>query len=236
MGCGAAPTPCVVANAFGGPAQGSPGTPYLAIYFPRSGSEQGTCTDPGSDFAGRPHEIYAETYRPTGEEPRDVAWTPDEFAYDVDTGEPPDPSRDPIVRGHFTAPTVDDAGLCTVEGTSAGQQQLGTELIIYEFRRVQLVGIASVQGTELLAEVVVTRGACARTYDVLGIWPPVVCSSETDCNPLPDPEHGRQMGSGLLPSLPVACDTGPILGDGHGSGFCFFPQATPAGFPYLTGR
>src|SRR5262249_30711756 len=161
----------------------------------------GSCGDDGSAFAGRPHEIYAETFGRFGSEPREVAWTPDEFAYDPATGAPPDPSRDPTVRGRFTDSVVDASGLCIVEGSSIGQQQLDGVLVSYEFRRAQVVDLLTVQGTEILAEVTVTRGDCSRSYEVLGLWPLVSCTTQADCDPLPDPDHGRPNGSGVLPSL-----------------------------------
>ena len=235
IGCDVPGGRCVLAAAHGGAYPGTPGDPYLAIFYPRAVSEQGSCADDGSAFAARAHQIYAETFGHFGSEPREVAWTPDEFAYDPDTGAPPDPGLDPIIRGRFTDSVVDASGLCTVEGSSIGQQQLGGVLVSYEFRRVQVVDLASVQGTEILAEVVVTRGDCSRAYDVLGIWPVVPCTTQADCNPLPDPEHGRPNGSDVLPSLPVECNTGPVLGDGQGNGHCFFPDASPAGFPFLAG-
>lgn len=229
--CAQPPTPCLLANSVGGAAVPSPGTPYAAVYYYRQGSQTGSCTSSASDFAGL---IYAEAYGTLGMEQREVAWTPGEFAYDVNTGNPPDPTRDAGVRGHFTASTVDQYGLCFVEGTAAGQQEIDGSLVTYDFKRVQVVSSAAVQGTEFLADVVITRDACSREYDALGIWPPVPCWSSADCDPLPDPVHGRPNGSGLLPSLPVECNTSPLLREDGGAGTCFFPDAGPSGFPFLS--
>lgn len=233
--CGAPATPCMVANAHGGPgmADAPLGVPYVAVYYPRTGTEQGTCPDNGTSFASRPHRLYSETFGRSGSEPRPVGWTPEEFAYDPDTGEPPDRTHDPRINGRFTDPVVDSAGMCRVEAASVGQQEIAGELVTYDFRTVQVVGLAAVQGTEILAEVVLTRGSCVRTYDVLALWPYLNCSSAVDCDPLPDPDHGRPNGSGVLPSLPVECNA--VLQDGSGQGICFFPGASPSGFPFLAG-
>lgn len=230
-GCETAPTPCMLANAHGGPVTESVGVPYAAVYYPRAGSQQGTCPDDGSEFAERPHRLYAETFGRSGPEPREVGWTPDEFAYDPVTGDPPDPTPNLAASGRFTATVVDESGMCLVDGTSPGEQEVRGELVSYDFRRVQVVGLAAVQGTEILAEVVLTRGRCTRTYDVLALWPYLKCSSAVDCDPLPDADHGRPNGSGVLPSLPVECNN--ALQDGSGQGICFFPGATPSGFPFL---
>jgi len=231
LGCSPSASPCTLADAHGGPALGSPGTPYLAIYYYRQGSQTGACADDPTDFAAN---IFEESYPTSANGPKEVAWTPAEFAYDVNTGAPPDPSRDPAVRGRFTDVSVNESGLCDVEGTAPGQQEIGGILVTYQFKRVQSVSTAAVQGTEILADVAISRGGCSREYDVLGLWPPVTCATTVDCNPLPDPNHGHRNGSGVVPSLPVECNTGPILGDGAGGGKCFFPNASPAGFPYLT--
>jgi len=210
-----------------------PGTPYLVVYYLRQGSETG-CTDDPAVFTGHHHWLYQESYPTTPDQPKDTAWIPDEFKYDPSTGEPPDPSRDPTIRGRLTSVSPDQAGLCQVEGTAPGEQEIGGVLITYQLKQVQAVETPGVQGTEILANVVITRGGCSREYDALGIWPPVKCSSATDCDPFPDPQHGRENGSGLSPFLPIECNTGPVLGDGAGNGYCFFPQASPSGFPFLS--
>jgi hypothetical protein len=232
-GCDQPATPCVLADAHPDPSISSPGTPYLLVYYFRQRSQTGQCADDPSDFASR---IYEESYPSPDGGPSEVAWTPDEFAYDPQSGEPPDPNHVPTIRGRFTAAVPDADGLCFVEGTLAGQQEIDGSLVTYEFKRVQVLATASVQGTEILADVVVTRGSCSREYDALGIWPPVSCTSAVECDPYPAPEQGRPFGSGLVPALPVECNTGPLLVDEAGRGACFFPDAGPAGFPFLTGK
>jgi len=231
IGCAQPPTPCLLANAVGGAAVHSPGTAYLAVYYYRPGSETGSCSGGAFDFEGL---VYAEVYGTLGTGQREVVWTPGEFAYDVNTGSPPDPTRDPGVRGHFTQTTVDKNGLCLIEGTAPGQQEIAGVLVTYDFKRVQVASSAAVQGTEILADVLISRGTCSHEYDALGIWPAVPCATNTDCDPLPDPTHGRPNGSGLLPALPVECNTGPLLEQDAGTGWCFFPDAGPTGFPFLS--
>jgi hypothetical protein len=64
--------------------------------------------------------------------------------------------------------------------------------------------------------------ACTATYDVVGLWPAVHCEgempgpdgkpqpsgkpSEDLCHPCADPASGRAFGSGISPTLDVACD------------------------------
>ncbi len=230
VGCEVHPTPCLLADS------NPSGTPYLLVFYYRQGSQSGTCTEDPALFGQEPHLLYEESYPSTDGSPKTVAWTPEEFAFDPNTGEPPDPTRAPFARGRLTSTTPDRSGLCIVEGTAPAQQEIDGGLVTYDFRRVQVVGSSAVQGTELLADVAITRGSCSAEYDALGIWPRTSCGSAADCNPYPDPNHGRPNGSGLLPSLPVECNTGPILGDGADGGFCFFPDAGPAGFPFLTGN
>jgi hypothetical protein len=224
--CGQPPAPCQL------------GGTYLAVFYYRQGSQSGTCGDSPFDFADT---FSAEAYGALGGAPREVAWTPGEFAYDPETGLPPDPSRDPTGRGHFLTSTDDPSGLCTAVGTSTAEQQIDGGLVTYDVRRVQVLSSAAVHGTEILADLVITRESCSRAYDVLGIWPPVPCSTYDDCNPLPDPANGRISGSGVAVALPVECNRGPILGDAASHlrtdpdemGFCFFPDAGPAGFPFV---
>src|SRR5262249_16315195 len=159
-----------------------------------------------------------------GADRREVAWTPDEFAYDAHTGSPPDPTRVPTVRGPFTTAAVGARGLCFVGGGTPGQQLHGAVLGAFEFKGMNAGSSAAVQGTETVGDVVITRDACSREYDVLAIWPPVRCSTDADCDPLPDPAHGRPTGSGLVPGLSVECNTGPVLGRPDGGGSCFFPN------------
>jgi hypothetical protein len=233
FGCNVPPIPCRLADAQGGPAVSSPGIPYLVVYYLRQGSESG-CTDDAGVFTGQPHFLYQESYPTTPGQPNDSAWIPDEFAYDAGTGKPPDPNRYPTISGRLTSVSPDQSGLCHVEGIDAGEQEIGGVLITYQLKQVQAVETAGVQGTEILADMVITRGGCSREYDALGIWPNKACSSAMDCDPFPDPQRGWN-GSGLSPFLPIECNTGAPLGDG-GSGYCFFPQARPQGFPFLSGN
>jgi len=225
VGCDVPRTSCLLADS------NVSGDPYLLVFYYRQGSQTGTCTEDPALLEQHPHFLYQESYPSPGGGPKLVAWTPQEFAFDAG-GEPPDPTA----KGRLTSTTPDPSGLCIVEGTSPAQQEVDGVLETYDIRRVQVVGNLAVQGTELLADVVITRGSCSAEYDALGIWPRTRCESSADCNPYPDPNHGRPTGSGLLPSLPVECNTGPILGDGGGGGYCFFPDARPAGFPFLTGN
>lgn len=225
VGCDVPPIPCLLADS------NASGDPYLLVFYYRQGSQTGTCTEDPAAFGQRAHFLYQEAYRSPDGGPKSVAWTPDEFAFDA--GEPPDPTGDPIARGRLTSTAPDSSGLCVVDGTVPARQEIDGGLVTYDFKRVQVVGNSAAQGTELLADVVITRGSCSAEYDALGIWPPTSCGSAADCNPYPDPDHGRPNGSGLLPALPVECNTGPILGDGAGGGWCFYPDAGPAGFPFL---
>jgi hypothetical protein len=227
LGCAVPPTPCLLADS------NISGNPYLLVFYYRQGSQTGACTEDPALLDQHPHFLYQESYPSQDGGTRLVAWTPAEFAFDA--GQPPDPTRVPSARGRLTSSTPDPSGLCIVEGTAPAQQEIGGILVTYDFRYVQVLGNPAAQGTELLADVVITRGSCSAEYDALGIWPRTPCESSADCNPYPDPDHGRPTGSGLLPSLPVECDTGPILGDGGSGGYCFFPDAGPAGFPFLSG-
>jgi hypothetical protein len=225
--CDQPSVPCLLADAHPDPSNEDPGTPYLVLYQYRPGSESGVCPDPPTDFA---EDLYSESYPSSDGGPREVAFIPGKFAYNPDTGQPPDRTRSPTIRGHFSSLVPDATGLCLVEGTSAAQQQIGPSLITYEIPRVDVVATGSALGTEILAEVIITRDSCTRTYDALALWPPVSCSEASDCNPYPAPAEGRPNGSGISPSIPVECKTTPPL-----AGSCFLPDVDPAGFPYLTG-
>ena len=47
---------------------------------------------------------------------------------------------------------------------------------------------------------------CSAKFTAVGLWPPVHCGSDVDCDPCADPLNGRPTGSGINPDLRTKCD------------------------------
>lgn len=95
----------------------------------------------------------------------------------------------------------------------------------YEWSNVDFYVTAAAPGTQFTADVDITLNGCKATYRAIGMWPAVDCSEFTVpdpnvpdaeilvtgdalCNPEPDGENGRPVGSGINPDFgPVACDS-----------------------------
>ena len=95
-----------------------------------------------------------------------------------------------------------------------------------EWSNVRFYVTAAQPGTMFTAQLKYSKSvdgqACTATYDVVGLWPAVHCEgempgpdgkpapsgqpSEDLCHPCADPSVGRAFGSGISPTLDVACD------------------------------
>lgn len=86
----------------------------------------------------------------------------------------------------------------------------------YKWSNVQVYVTAAAPGTQFKADVTIELDGCAAEYTAVGMWPAVDCTDyagtgaadDNFCNPEPDPESGRIIGSGINPDFgPVKCDT-----------------------------
>lgn len=89
----------------------------------------------------------------------------------------------------------------------------------YEWSNVEFLVTAAAVGTQFQADLKLTLNGCVAEYKAVGVWPSVDCTSfdpdatggpgdDALCNPDPDPDNGRPIGSGINPDFgPIACDT-----------------------------
>jgi hypothetical protein len=69
----------------------------------------------------------------------------------------------------------------------------------------RMLSTARFTATVWEADVKVTRDACTATYHVTGIFPPVGCAVDEDCNPDANLAAGRVTGSGLSKDFKPVC-------------------------------
>lgn len=88
----------------------------------------------------------------------------------------------------------------------------------YEWSNVQFLVTAAAVGTQFMADLKITLNGCVAEYRAVGVWPSVDCTTfdpeatspgdDALCNPEPDADNGRPIGSGINPDFgPIACDT-----------------------------
>lgn len=77
----------------------------------------------------------------------------------------------------------------------------------FEFTELKVITTFEVPGTAFTAKLSQTEGACVAKYDVVAFYPAVECEAEADCDPNPDLDAGRTIGSGINPDFLPKCDT-----------------------------
>jgi hypothetical protein len=231
--CGSAvPNPCLVWVADNGP--------YLAKYTLKSA---GASCAPGE--AGDQYDTLEVTQYPSN---NTVVILPDILV--TDTGqfgerENVDTAHDPIASGTFDnagkVTTGEDGNEeCSVPTFTAAQQNFATldpadgrPDLKYEFSNVVFLEEPFAQGSEFKADLTLTTGSCVAQYSVQAMGPAVGCVVDDDCAPLPEPDKGKALGSGIAPRYHTYCDTSAEAQAlaGPGAGLCFFADAYPSTCP-----
>jgi hypothetical protein len=223
-GCPAQPPgPCVIARTGGGGAEGI-GSPYLVKYYLNDGGSTGDCTtNPaiapfGGEFVG---VLFAEAYGAVTAIDKITGMIPEEFGYtggytgDYVQGSPnstPPVTNNPVIFGAFTTDTEDVNNTCTVKGSAPGVQLINGVTVSYDYSNVLVyTNAAAGEGTQIQAAVTITRDdgvgpACVNNYTAIGLWPSTLCNVNNDCNPNPQPQQNRALGSGILTGIPVECN------------------------------
>jgi hypothetical protein len=88
-----------------------------------------------------------------------------------------------------------------------GTAQLPALPVRFAFETVSVITTFEVPGTAFTATLAHTEGACTTRYDVVAFYPAVGCSFDADCDPNPDLDAGRTIGSGINPDFKPRCDT-----------------------------
>lgn len=82
----------------------------------------------------------------------------------------------------------------------------------YQYKNMKVLVNANAPGTQMIGEVEYTEDNCTATYKMIGMWPPVSCDDGTGtadltlCDPNPDYDAGRSLGSGINPTFKYVCD------------------------------
>lgn len=74
-----------------------------------------------------------------------------------------------------------------------------------KWENVRILSTAEYPGTLLDADLTITENACTATYHVYGVYPPVVCETDADCDPNADTANGRPFGSGMAEGYGPKC-------------------------------
>lgn len=187
-------------------------------------------------------KIGISTYNPRGADGRpsyqqaSIAIQAESLGVLVDNAEAaglrdPDPNHHPYAIGTFaTANPVDD--FCVVPTLAPAVQVLPAveedpdlqisaqpaTTVSYDWRNVRVYVTASAYGSQIAAELTLTKDGVACDYQVIGMWPWVDCGSpapdnpeamvpdDAACSPEPDESAGRPVGSGINPDFPTRCD------------------------------
>jgi len=75
--------------------------------------------------------------------------------------------------------------------------------VTYKWSNVRIIARASAPGSQLIANLEYTDGACTAHYEVWGVWPSVSCADE---NGAPDNRVCTEPGYGLNPDFALTCD------------------------------
>lgn len=76
----------------------------------------------------------------------------------------------------------------------------------FEFSELKVLTTFEVPGTAFTAKLTQTEGACTARYDVVAFYPAVHCETNADCDPNPDLDAGRTIGSGINGDFDPVCD------------------------------
>lgn len=121
-------------------------------------------------------------------------------------------------------PTLPTNGVCAITEWTAGSgvqnfqaedltladgsmQTVPAAKYAVEWTDFKLISTPKVPGTAFTGKVKITEAGCEATYDALGIWPPIECATDVDCDPNADLDAGRATGSGISPDWKPTCDT-----------------------------
>jgi|GEM_PF-4506133 len=182
---------------------------------------------PSGNFVG---DIFVESYGPvtasqklTGIVPEEFGWTNPYFGEYVQ-GSPnstPPITNNPVSLGNFTTDTQSANGTCIIQQKSPAIQKVPANTqangppvdttVTYNFPfALVYTNPAGGEGTQIQLGLQIIRddgsgNTCIRNYIGVGLWPTIVCNVDNDCNPNPQPNNGRPLGSGLLPGIPYAC-------------------------------
>jgi hypothetical protein len=127
-----------------------------------------------------------------------------------------DPAHPLLSQGDFPI-TPDRDDFCTAPQLSRAEQHIaatGTSPaidIVYEWSNVRVLNAPEALGTQLAAELRYTEGGCTATYTVDALWPSVSCENEAGeadvrlCSPVPLPDDGILVGSGINSLFPIEC-------------------------------
>lgn len=220
--CTAQPAlPCPIASS--NPYYGLP--PYAGFYTLKSGS--GTCSQKTYESIG------FQRYNPPGTTDNSVAIRAHDIGAQYDNGrmDPADPDGKKVnALGNYMAlPSADERCSASFEATGerngiaeqtfeAIPEELDADggvvtpaepelYMKYKWTDLHFLVNARFPGTLFKGTVEYTEDTCTATYDVEGFWPEIGCSTDEDCDPNPNPDAGRTMGSGINPDFaPVTCD------------------------------
>lgn len=105
----------------------------------------------------------------------------------------------------FVGGTADYAAE-TVDLVDGGTQVFPAETVKLEWTDFKLWNTTKAPGSVFTAKLKYTEGACVANYSAEAIWFPVQCAKDSDCDPFPDYDAGRSLGSGLNPYFKPTCD------------------------------
>lgn len=116
--------------------------------------------------------------------------------------------------GDFVSSSPDDNNVCTVPSMSAAALKIPAGAAVpeadieYKFDNVRVFVTVAYPGTQLAADLTFRNAGCTAKYKVVALWPAIECSTDDDCSPLPDPDKGRDLGSGINPDFAdnLQCD------------------------------
>ncbi len=100
----------------------------------------------------------------------------------------------------------------------------------HEVTGMRFIETVNAPGTVFGATIKVTEDSCTATYDAVGLWPAVACDPDAngangynlDCDPLPVPDAGHILASGINPTFaptgkPITCKAS---GKADPAGYC----------------
>jgi hypothetical protein len=128
-----------------------------------------------------------------------------------------------------TVPSMSPAGIQIPDGAAIPEAD-----IEYTWKNVRIIVTPAYPGTQMAATLTYREGGCTAEYNVVGLWPAIGCegtdadgnpngvADDTLCDPIANPEEGRDLGSGINPDFRanLTCDKDLKL--------CVLKQTPPA--------
>ena len=184
--------------------------PYVFTYSLKSGT--GTCSQLKAEQVGM------EKYNVPGTDNNTVAIQPEGLGNEIGTRDPINPADKPYAIAKLASlPNAD--GFCAMETATTSESfaqvlpddggttpDLTARTVTYEWSNMKILANANIPGTVLSADLKYTENGCTAEYSAVGLWPPVKCATDDDCDPKPNLDAGRALGSGINPTLPVRCN------------------------------